>query len=387
MKNSRVYANVDLDAVLYNLESMHQNMKKDAKIAAVIKTDGYGHGAPEIAQATEHLPYLWGFAVATVDEAMVIKRRNVSKPILILGITFEEQYPELIENGIRAAVCEYEAACRLSALAVSMDRICHIHIVIDSGMGRIGFPVSSKTADIVEQISALPNMDIEGIFTHFARADEAEKEPTYRQIEDFQKMISMLNERGISIPLKHCSNSAGIVELPEANFSMCRAGITLYGLWPSEEVVHKIPLKPVMSIYSRIAFLKELEAGKSISYGGTYTTTKRQRIATIPVGYGDGYCRGLSNRGEVLICGKRAPICGRICMDQFMVDVTDIPEAKEGSLVTLIGSDKTETITFEELGSRSGRFHYESACLITNRVPRIYYKDGEIISIRPACME
>lgn len=263
MKSSRVYANIDLDAVLYNLESMHHNMREDAQIAAVIKTDGYGHGAPEIAQAIEHLPYLWGFAVATVDEAMVLKHRNVAKPILILGITFEDQYQELIENDIRAAVCGYETACKLSALAVSMNKICHIHIVIDSGMGRIGLPVSSQTADIVEQIAGLPNMDIEGIFTHFARADEVDKEPTFRQMNDFQKVISMIEERGISIPLKHCSNSAGIVELPEANFNMCRAGITLYGLWPSNEVEHRILLKPVMSLYSRIAFLKELEAGKS----------------------------------------------------------------------------------------------------------------------------
>ncbi len=386
-KNKRVYADIDLDAVLYNMESMHQNISPSTKMAAVIKTDGYGHGAKEIAQTIEPLPYLWGYAVATADEAMVLRNHGIKKPILILGVTFEEQYPEMIQYGIRPAVCDYETARQLSKAAVALHMTCLIHIKIDTGMSRIGFQVCEKTAGLVEKIAKLPNIEIEGIFTHFARADELDKKYTYDQMERFREMIHMIEERGVQIPLKHCSNSAGIVEIPDANMNMVRAGITLYGLWPSEEVARNISLKPVMSLKSHVAFLKELEANRQISYGGTYTTTRPTRIATIPVGYGDGYARGLSNKGYVLIHGKKAPICGRVCMDQFMVDVTDIPDVKKGDLVTLLGTDGDYTITLEELGELSGRFNYEFACLLTNRVPRIYRKNGQVISERPACIE
>lgn len=242
-------------------------------------------------------------------------------------------------------------------------------------MSRIGFQVNEETVKVIEQISVLPNICIEGIFTHFAKADELDKTATFEQIALFNKMCKMLEEKGIEIPFKHCSNSAGIVDVPQANMNMVRAGIILYGLWPSEDVKKEnIKLKPVMSLKSRISFLKELEEGKSISYGGTYVTPCKKIIATIPVGYGDGYARGLSNAGYVLIRGQKAPICGRICMDQFMVDVTHIKGVMQGDKVTLLGTDNDETITMEELGEISGRFNYEFACLITPRVPRIYYK-------------
>lgn len=387
-KNKRVYADIDLDAVVYNMESMYQNIAPGTKMAAVIKTDGYGHGAKEIAQAIEFLPYLWGYAVATVDEAMVLRRHGIRKPVLILGITFEDQFPEMIEHDIRPAVCEYASAQKLSDAAVAAGKNCCIHIKIDTGMSRIGFQVSEKTAETIAQIAKLPNIIVEGIFTHFARADETDKRYTYDQMERFQYMIHMIEEKGVSIPIKHCSNSAGIVEIPQANFDMVRAGITMYGLWPSDEVAKDIiSLKPAMSLRSHVAFIKELDADRQISYGGTYTTTGTQKIATIPVGYGDGYARGLSNKGYVLIHGKKAPICGKVCMDQFMVDVTDIPDVKEGDVVTLLGSDGNYTITLEELGALSGRFNYEFACLITNRVPRIYHRNGKVISERPACIE
>lgn len=214
------------------------------------------------------------------------------------------------------------------------------------------------------------------VFYTFAQADEYDKTPTQKQIALFQKMIAMLEERNVKIPIHHCSNSAGIVEIPEANMDMVRAGITLYGMWPSEEVAHNISLHPVMSLKSHIAFVKTLEKGRKISYGGIYETPSEKRIATIPVGYADGYARGLSNKGYVLIHGKKAPICGRVCMDQFMVDVTEIPEAKEGDPVTLLGKDGSECITMEELGELSGRFNYEFACLITPRVPRICIQES-----------
>ena len=231
------------------------------------------------------------------------------------------------------------------------------------------------------QIARLPHIMVEGIFTHFARADEADKTSAEEQLALFEKMISMLEERGIRIPVKHCSNSAGIVELKEANMDMVRAGITLYGLWPSEEVRRDIiDLKPALSLITHVAYVKDLEAGRAISYGGTYVTKRPSRIATIPVGYADGYARGLSNKGAVLIHGKRAPICGRVCMDQFMVDVTDIPEVKMGDEVILIGSAGEETITMEEVGELSGRFNYEFVCNLGKRIPRVFRRNGKIIA-------
>ena len=378
MAVNRVRADIDLDAVLYNMESMHKKLKPGTKIAAVVKADGYGHGAVEISRVLENLPYLWGYAVATSNEAMQLVEAGRKKPIIILGLSFPEQFEEIVENDLRPAVCTYETAQALSDIAAEKNKVCRIHIKVDTGMSRIGFQVTPESADMVARISKLPNIMIEGIFTHFARADESSKAPAYEQFKQFEKMIAMVEEKGVQIPLKHCSNSAGIVEIPECNMDMVRAGITLYGLWPSEEVDKtKISLKPVMSLRSRVAYVKELLPGRQISYGGTFTVKKKMTVATVPVGYGDGYARGLSNKGWVLIKGHKAPICGRVCMDQCMVDVTDIPGVKIGDTVTLLGKDADEEITMEQLGELSGRFNYEFACLITPRVPRIYHKNND----------
>lgn len=378
MAVNRVRADIDLDAVLYNMESMHKKLKPGTKIAAVVKADAYGHGAVEISRVLENLPYLWGYAVATSNEAMQLVEAGRKKPIIILGLSFPEQFEEIVENDLRPAVCTYETAQALSDIAAEKNKVCRIHIKVDTGMSRIGFQVTPESADTVARISKLPNIMIEGIFTHFARADESSKAPAYEQFKQFEKMIAMVEEKGVQIPLKHCSNSAGIVEIPECNMDMVRAGITLYGLWPSEEVDKtKISLKPVMSLRSRVAYVKELLPGRQISYGGTFTVKKKMTVATVPVGYGDGYARGLSNKGWVLIKGQRAPICGRVCMDQCMVDVTDIPGVKIGDTVTLLGKDADEEITMEQLGELSGRFNYEVACLITPRVPRIYHKNND----------
>ena len=378
MAVNRVRADIDLDAVLYNMESMHKKLKPGTKIAAVVKADGYGHGAVEISRVLENLPYLWGYAVATSNEAMQLVEAGRKKPIIILGLSFPEQFEEIVENDLRPAVCTYETAQALSDIAAEKNKVCRIHIKVDTGMSRIGFQVTPESADTVARISKLPNIMIEGIFTHFARADESSKAPAYEQFKQFEKMIAMVEEKGVQIPLKHCSNSAGIVEIPECNMDMVRAGITLYGLWPSEDVDKtKISLKPVMSLRSRVAYVKELLPGRQISYGGTFTVKKKMTVATVPVGYGDGYARGLSNKGWVLIKGQKAPICGRVCMDQCMVDVTDIPGVKIGDTVTLLGKDADEEITMEQLGELSGRFNYEFACLITPRVPRIYHKNND----------
>ncbi len=379
-KHSRVCANIDLDAVLYNMEAMHHNIDAATKIMAVVKADGYGHGATVIAKEIEHLDYLYGFAVATVEEGLMLRKSGIKKPILILGYIFPDQYEDVIRAEIDPSVFTLEMAEELSKAAEKVGKDCKMHFAIDTGMSRIGYQVTEEAADEMAQIAELPHMMVEGIFTHFAKADESDKTFTKEQIQKFKKMIDMMEKRNIHIPIKHCSNSAGIAEIKDANMDMVRAGITLYGLWPSKEVDHNsLKMRPVMQLKTHVAYVKELEAGRAISYGGTFVTEKNSKIATIPVGYADGYCRGLSNKGSVLIHGKKAPICGRICMDQFMVDVTEIDDVKIGDEVTLVGTDGNETITMDEIGELSGRFNYEFVCVIGKRVPRVFYKNGRIV--------
>ncbi len=380
---SRVHAEIDLDAILHNMNAMRANISENTKIMAVIKADGYGHGAVEIAEAIDALPYVFGYAVATVEEGLILRNHGIEKPILILGYVFPEQYHDMIRAGIRPTVFTSDMAERLSFMAGRLDVDCPIHFAVDTGMSRIGYQVTEEAADEMARIASLPHIVVEGIFTHFARADEADKTGTYRQLALFQQMIGMLKERGVEITIRHCSNSAAIVELPEANMDLVRAGITMYGLWPSSEVDrNRIDLKPALSLVTHVAYVKELEAGREISYGGTYTTTKKQLIATIPVGYADGYARALSNKADVLIHGQRAPIRGRVCMDQFMVDVTDIPDVKTGDKVTLIGRDGNEQITMEELGECADRFNYEFVCDLGKRIPRVYLQNGRVIGTK-----
>lgn len=380
---SRVHAEIDLDAILHNMEAMHQCVSQHTRLMAVIKADGYGHGAVEIAEAIDGLPYVFGYAVATVEEGLILRNHGIEKPILILGYVFPEQYHDMIRARIRPTVFTSDMAERLSVMAGRLEVECPIHFAVDTGMSRIGYQATEEAAEEMARIASLPHIVVEGIFTHFARADEADKTSTYRQLDLFRQMIRMLKERGVTIPIHHCANSAAIVDLPETNMDLVRAGITMYGLWPSPEVdKSRIDLKPALSLVTHVAYVKELPAGREISYGGTYTTSKKQRIATIPVGYADGYARGLSNRADVLIHGRRAPICGRVCMDQFMVDVTDIPQTATGDKVTLIGKDGEEQITMEELGALSDRFNYEFVCDLGKRIPRVYLQNGRVIGTK-----
>ena len=374
----RVCAKIDLDAVAHNLKSIEENISPKTKVIAVIKADGYGHGAAEIAKELEPSDSLFGFATATAEEAFSLRRNGIRKPILILGYTFEKDYEEMIQKQIRPTVYSFEMAEAFSKAACRIGTKAHLHIKIDTGMSRIGYQVTGEAADEIAKIKSLPGIVIEGIFTHFARADEADKSFAREQMQLFLSMIDMLKERNVEIPFKHCSNSAGIAELREANLDLVRGGIILYGLWPSDEVCRdSISLKPVMELKSKIVHIKTLEAGRCVSYGGTYRLKEPKRIATIPVGYADGYPRSLSGKGYVLIHGKKAPILGRICMDQFMVDVTDIPEVKLLDTVTLLGYDGEAFLSMEELGDLSGRFNYEFACDIGKRVPRIFYKNNQ----------
>lgn len=376
-KCNRVKAVISLDAVEHNFHEMRKNIAQDTKMIAVVKANAYGHGAVQIAHLIQNYDYIWGFATATAEEALALRKAGVMKPILILGIVFDEYYPELVRNHIRPAVCEYEEARKLSAEAVSQGETVHIHIALDTGMTRIGFADIPESVEEIRKIAALPNLEIEGMFTHFARADEYDRSPAMVQLERYREFSERVAEAGVEIPLHHCSNSAGIIRVPEANLSIVRAGITIYGIYPSAQVETDIVrLAPVMELKSHVTYVKDVEPGTAISYGGTFAADRKLRVATVPVGYADGYPRQLSNKGWVLIHGQKAPILGRICMDQFMVDVTDIPDVCKGDEVTLIGRDGDEFISMDEMGELSGRFSYEFACDISTRVPRIYIKDG-----------
>ena len=377
----RVYAAVDLSEVRRNMDRMYGKLSPETKMIGVIKTDGYGHGAVPIGRELETLSYVFGHATATAEEAFLLRRAGLKKPILILGYTFPYCYEELIRQEIRPAVFRRDMLEELNACAGKLGKKAVVHVKVDTGMSRIGIRTDEEGLAFMDWALGLQHIVVEGIFTHFARADERDKKSANEQLSRFTEFVEKVKCRtGKEIPIEHCSNSVGILTMPEANLSAVRAGITLYGLSPSEEVTKDcLSLQPVLSLKSHLVYIKEVEAGTPVSYGGTYVTKKRMRIATVPVGYGDGYPRSLSNKGYVLIRGKRAKILGRVCMDQFMVDVSDISGVVEGDEVTLIGRDGAEEITMESLGTLSGRFNYELACDLGKRIPRIYLKDGEVI--------
>lgn len=376
---SRVYAKIDLDAVAWNMEQMKKNLKEGTEMVAVIKTDGYGHGAVQVASMLESYDYVWGYAVATLDEAVVLRAAEIQKPILVLGCIFPDQYWEMLKYEIRMNVYTKEMAEAISALAVEKGEQAYVHIKLDTGMARLGFSAEESSIEEIKEIAELPNLVLEGVFTHFAKADEEDKTFTMMQLEKFEWMTQRLEEEGVTFPYVHASNSAGIIDVRRADYNLVRAGIAIYGLYPSEEVdKENVQLKPALSLKSHIAFVKDIPAGTPVSYGGDFVSEHQMRIATIPIGYGDGYPRSLSDTGYVLIRGKKAPIIGRICMDQFMVDVSDIPEVKFGDKVTLIGRDQEEYLPVEKLSELSGRFNYEFVCDLGKRIPRVYVQDGKV---------
>lgn len=378
-QHNRVCAEIDLDAVLFNMEQMKNRIGGDAQLIAVVKTDGYGHGAVPIARMLEEVSYVWGYAVACLEEAVQLKENGIKKPVLVLGCVFPDQYEEMIRYDIRPTVYTEEMAEELSKEAAHRGKDVFFHIKIDTGMGRIGFAVNEESVETIERISRLPHVRMEGMYTHFAKADETDKTYTLRQHERFLFMKGQLERRGVSVQYYDCDNSAGIIDFPDMKHDLARAGISTYGMYPSKEV-HKeaVALKPALSLISHVTFVKDVEPGTAISYGGTFVAKEKMKVATIPVGYGDGYPRSLSNKGSVLIHGKRARILGRVCMDQFMVDVTDIPETKFMDRVVLVGSDGDDRISVEELSELSGRFNYEFVCCLGKRIPRVYRRGGTI---------
>lgn len=382
MKNyTRICAKVDLDAIEYNLDMMQRRINPGTKMIGVVKMDGYGHGAVQIARyVIEDKDYMWGYAAATPDEALFLRKNQIRKPVLVLGCAFPEERESLIREEIRMTVYTEEMAEDISRRAVKMGKDALIHIKLDTGMSRLGFLITEESVEAIKRISQMPGLVLEGMFTHFAKADETDKGFTRRQMERYSWMKEKLEAEQIVFPIYHCANSAGIIDLPELSMDLVRAGISLYGLYPSDEV-HKelVPLRPAMQLISHVSHVKWAEPGTPVSYGGTFVTERPTRIVTVPVGYGDGYPRSLSNKGYVLIHGKKAPIIGRICMDQFMVDATDIENVRFGDTVTLAGRDGSEFLSVDTLAELSGRFNYEFICDIGKRVPREYSRHGCIV--------
>jgi len=368
MEYSNTYAKIDLSAIRDNFRAIRE--KAGATVMAVVKADAYGHGAVPVAQTLEKDCTFFG--VATVAEALELRQAGIQKPILLLGHTPVAYYDVVVREAIRPTISCMEQAQALSSEAVRQGRTAAFHFAVDTGMSRIGFQATEESADICAQIVKLPGLFAEGLFSHFATADADDLTRTKKQAQLFETFDKMLKMRGVEIPVRHLDNSAGIMHFG-CQYDMVRAGIALYGLYPSEQVDKSVlPLRPAMSWHTEVSYVKTLEPGREISYGGTYVTEKTTVVATIPAGYADGYRRNLSNRFYVLIRGKRAPILGRVCMDQFMVDVTDIPGVQMGDPVVLMGTDGDLTISAEEIAAASDSFNYEQVCSLSKRVPRVY---------------
>lgn len=375
----RTWAEVDLDALENNVEAIRSRIG-EARLLAVAKADGYGHGAAHIAAfLADKVDYL---AVAMTDEALELRHKGIRLPILILGFSPRADYPLLVRYDITPTLYDEGDAAALNAVAAAEGRVARAHIAVDTGMSRIGFADDEVSLEAVVRIAALPNVHIEGIFSHYAAADEPDKGYTDVQTARFERFAAALAARGVSIPLRHMHNSAGIVDL-EPRFDMVRAGIILYGLHPSDAVCMENlpPLRGVMSVRAAVNHVKTLEAGISVSYGCTFTTTRTTKVATVCIGYADGYPRALSNKGTVIIHGHRAPVIGRVCMDMLMIDVTDVPEVAVGDVVTLFGADGGETVTADEVAAAAGTIGYELICGISKRMPRVYIRGGQIIEI------
>ena len=371
--NTRVW--IDLDAISRNFDAISQ--KAGVPVMAVIKADAYGHGAIQIARLLEKKCAFFG--VSSMLEALELRRAGLSNPILILGQTPVKAFPTAIMENIRPTIYRREDALALSDAAQEVGMTACFHFAVDTGMSRIGFQVTETDADLCAGIVNLPGIQAEGIFSHFATADCADLSRAREQAERFDAFCEMLRQRGVHIPIRHLNNSAGLMNF-DCHYEMVRSGIVTYGLYPSEEVDPQLlDLEPALSWLSRVTHVKTLPAGREISYGGTYVTTRPTTVGTIPVGYADGYRRNLSGKFYVLIRGRKAPILGRICMDQMMVDVTDIPDVSVNDQVVLVGKYGHERITMEQIAAAADSFNYEFVSGISRRVPRIYASGGKTV--------
>jgi alanine racemase len=368
----RVQANINLDTIRNNIINVRNSINKNTKLMVIVKADAYGHGAVAVSKALEN-GIVDAYGVAIIEEAIELRKAGITKPILILGFTPKEQYNLVISYDVMQTVYQYEMAKDFAKEAIRQGKTAKIHIKVDTGMSRLGFSDTYESIKIIKQIASLEGIYIDGLFSHFAKADEADKESARLQIQRFKRFNDLLRDEGIHIPIRHISNSAGVIEFPEAEYDMVRCGIVTYGIYPSDEVNHSsLNLIPAMELKSHVVYIKEVEAGTGISYGSTYITNRKTKVATIPVGYADGYSRNMSNVGKVIIRGQYAPIIGRICMDYFMVDVTDIEGVSQGDVVTLLGKEGDSVISVETLAKWSHSFPYELVCTVGKRIPRVY---------------
>lgn len=375
-KYIRTFAEINLDAIENNFNELKKCVKDGTKLCAVIKADGYGHGAVVLAEfLKDKADY---FAVATTDEAIELRNAGISKPILILAYTHEDDFEILLENDIELTVFTLDSAVKLCDKARKTGKKAKIHIAVDTGMSRIGFAPDDSSVNDIKSISHMPEIELTGIFSHYACADMEDKTVTHLQTDRYKDFVKKCENKGIHFPVRHLCNSAAISEMDE-HFDMVRMGISLYGLYPSEEVDKtKVNLIPAMTLKSHVTHVKQVPADEGISYGHIYKTEETRTIATVSAGYADGYPRALSDTGRVSIHGEYAPIRGRVCMDQFMIDVTDIPDVKTDDEVILFGA---EGISAEEIGSMSMSFNYEVVCAVSRRIPRVYKKDGRTVAV------
>lgn len=377
----RTWAEVDLDAIAHNIREIRKITNPNAQIMAVVKADAYGHGFLEVTRTllengADRL------AVAVLQEGKQLRSRGVTVPILLLGASMENDIDDIINFDITPNVCSYEFAKAISYISEKKEKITKIHIKLDTGMSRIGFVVSennSQIIDEIEKITKLPYIEVEGIFSHLATSDEYDDSYTRLQFSRFMSVIKALEKRNIHIPIKHICNSAGIMMYPEMHLDMVRPGIILYGLYPSNEVdKKKLDLVPAMTLKSKITFVKTVEAGRGVSYGKEYITSKVTKIATVPIGYADGYLRKIAKKGKMIVHGQKVPIIGRICMDQCMIDVSDVHNIERGDEAIIFGR---EGITIDDLAQWLDTINYEISCVIGKRIPRIYTKDGKAVKV------
>ena len=378
------WAEIDLDAIAHNVRQLKRHIGERVKLTAVVKANAYGHGAVPVARTAlengaERL------AVNRVVEGIELRRAGIAAPILILGYSPPWEAEAIVRHDLTPTITEREVALALARAAASQGKTVPVHVKVDTGMGRFGL-LPKEVVDFAKGLADFPNLRLEGLYTHFATADEADKSHTRRQFGIFLDVLKRLEEAGIEVPIRHAANSAATLDLPETHLDMVRCGIAIYGLYPSAEVSHSVPLKPAMSLKSRVARLRTLPAGSCISYGCTYVTSSPTRVALVPVGYGDGYHRLLSNRGQVLIRGRRAPILGRVCMDQFVVDVSDIPGVRLNDEVVVFGRQGEEEISAEEVAAWAQTINYEVVTALMPRVTRVYLRGGRAVAVRPLAL-
>jgi len=382
------WAEINLDNLANNIREVKRVVRKDALVTAVIKADGYGHGAVEIGETLIENG-ADRFAVATLSEAIQLRRKFKDIPIMVLGYTPNEFADDVINSDLIQTIYSLEQGAAFSKRAIELGKTVVLHVKLDTGMHRLGFEVSEKAVEDIKEISMLENVCLEGIYTHFAVADEVDKAYTMRQVENYNWIIDQLEAQGLNIPIKHVSNSAAIIDLPELNYNMVRAGIMLYGLYPSGDVnKDNVDLKEVMSLRAKVSHVKTLEEGSGVSYGLKFVAEKKTQVATLPLGYADGFTRMLSGKAKAIIdnTGDIVPVIGRICMDQCMIDATGL-EIDRDDTVILFGESNGSRISINEVADALETINYEIVCMINKRIPRVYLKDNKIIKVRDYVLE